>query len=1357
MLVLQGLLVLAFVACFGCRAEARLHLESPPRFPRESLFHAPRTRRSVLLALPRCLDSLLPPERHPAPPSRGGGGGGHPARVTGEPSSPRSLRVVVWASPRSRGDDAPPDLNHPETIPGYHTGLANSSRLYYVAILPIPPCEVQWPDTERSTAVPTTRTTPMSKSPSSPSLASSSPTITSNKTKTATISSPHNSHNATEATTETASESADLLRFLPNEALEDDSPPGDVAESTLSRAPGMRDTGPITGGEGVGWGELGGVNLGRGPPEKPKKGILAGHGRPKRPQESDVAMSAAKDAVGKKTLLQVEVSFKDSDNEDDDDDDDDDNADDDDDDDDDDDEEMQNDHKPPSVRRGSNGKEGQKEEVAAGSAGFKSSKENLKNPTGVTVATSHEEPRRRTGEEQEDLELLILELVRGCPITAAPGSAGPGGSHSARRPTPPGHAANSTSGADGRGGATSIGAAAGPSGHGQDGWRDGPAERRDGGWATGDGDGAGGGSGGGSIGTAGAANASRGLDALVRRVEVVGRLLDCFEGIDRRLSHVRGFSRFAAAAKKLLGTFTAKLKEEMVSLYDGIFLMAAGAQNAKPSLEPGKVELLVDEGFSEPIGDGHDPRQQQQQQQQRHPENDNGSANETMVDSGNGDGNGNGSASDGGSNVHSEGDVEAMTPWTRQNQTLRTGTTTLTTLTTSDRAPWQVGHSVGVEAAFGRIPQSREEEPLSNNSSIGNVPGWMTESSGTTTTTTTRGSDEMSNGSPQKLQPWHDSSPSVSLQGALDGFTDDDPLAVPTPAHKARSDGAPCASECPGDGTSGPSGGAPARISTTGRELLDALGMALRDLTRPNGTSPRVASGEAAATVSPSNVARAFVSGLPAEGGAGRPRPEVAGASLGATVISDRDPARSLAGPDLATLGRANASEMFRDVREVKPPSLAEEAEDPLGDGDGNWTNSSHSVVGSQPSSVASSGPQGNAHLPPKILRLGETLERRQPQQPQQPDGNPSGVGFGKPAVGKTSSEGSRNRPSGTQEEGDDNDLSHRQLSDAKSGVGGDQNGTVTAGRFNANDTDGLGNFSSLARAQLEWLRDVSGRAIDRLSTLAARANVTRAEVALVRWWAGAVGRDGPAESSRRGNGTDGTSVSGEERRLAEVTRKILRRLQGLVNSTRRSNATELEVQALREVTAFFRSRIALLPNVTGASAEEWAALANATARLRAASGGSVVLFKRPTGGVAVVEATAKLRWKALVERELAGRAPRADDVFRLGADDCADGKLDSRPGEGVCNPWLEADKTYRVNMFVFDGNSAVAETGWTEPLHTLPLRAPLTGPELRPARRSAAMVAITVTLALLSSALVLAFVASIGIRRREDEEVESP
>ncbi|XP_078476033.1 MAM and LDL-receptor class A domain-containing protein 1-like [Lampetra planeri] len=91
------------------------------------------------------------------------------------------------------------------------------------------------------------------------------------------------------------------------------------------------------------------------------------------------------------------------------------------------------------------------------------------------------------------------------------------------------------------------------------------------------------------------------------------------------------------------------------------------------------------------------------------------------------------------------------------------------------------------------------------------------------------------------------------------------------------------------------------------------------------------------------------------------------------------------------------------------------------------------------------------------------------------------------------------------------------------------------------------------------------------------------------------------------------------------------------------------------------------------------------------------------------------------------------------------------------CNPWLEADKTYRVNMFVFDGNSAVAETGWTEPLHTLPLRAPLTGPELRPARRSAAMVAITVTLALLSSALVLAFVASIGIRRREDEEVESP
>ncbi|CAN0324066.1 unnamed protein product [Lampetra fluviatilis] len=124
-----------------------------------------------------------------------------------------------------------------------------------------------------------------------------------------------------------------------------------------------------------------------------------------------------------------------------------------------------------------------------------------------------------------------------------------------------------------------------------------------------------------------------------------------------------------------------------------------------------------------------------------------------------------------------------------------------------------------------------------------------------------------------------------------------------------------------------------------------------------------------------------------------------------------------------------------------------------------------------------------------------------------------------------------------------------------------------------------------------------------------------------------------------------------------------------------------------------------------------------------------------------------RLRWRAMVEPGQRAAAAQPGDLFRLGAEDCVE-KLESNPGDVNCNPLLDPSAFYRVNVYVFLNDSAVAETGWSGTLqpHQKPSGMPASVPVF--GGRSGGMVVITVILMVLLSLLLLVFIVSLVVKR---------
>nr|XP_032800834.1 uncharacterized protein LOC116937827 [Petromyzon marinus] len=141
-----------------------------------------------------------------------------------------------------------------------------------------------------------------------------------------------------------------------------------------------------------------------------------------------------------------------------------------------------------------------------------------------------------------------------------------------------------------------------------------------------------------------------------------------------------------------------------------------------------------------------------------------------------------------------------------------------------------------------------------------------------------------------------------------------------------------------------------------------------------------------------------------------------------------------------------------------------------------------------------------------------------------------------------------------------------------------------------------------------------------------------------------------------------------------------------------------------------------------------------------------------PPGGsgsrpVAPLSDAVRLRWRAMVEPGQRAAAAQPGDLFRLGAEDCVK-KLESNPGDVNCNPLLDPSAFYRVNLYVFLNDTAVAETGWSGPLqpHQKPSGMPASVPVF--GGRSGGMVVITVILMVLLFLLLLVFIVSLVVKR---------
>lgn len=161
--------------------------------------------------------------------------------------------------------------------------------------------------------------------------------------------------------------------------------------------------------------------------------------------------------------------------------------------------------------------------------------------------------------------------------------------------------------------------------------------------------------------------------------------------------------------------------------------------------------------------------------------------------------------------------------------------------------------------------------------------------------------------------------------------------------------------------------------------------------------------------------------------------------------------------------------------------------------------------------------------------------------------------------------------------------------------------------------------------------------------------------------------------------------------------------------------------------------------------------VATATTTPTRVTGGGEAVASLPGGSgsrpFAPLSDSVRLRWRAMVEPGQRAAAAQPGDLFRLGSEDCVE-KLESNPGDVNCNPLLDPSAFYRVNVYVFLNDTAVAETGWSGPLqpHQKPSVMPASVPVF--GGRSGGMVVITVILMVLLSLLLLVFIVSLVVKR---------